>query len=86
MTEVREVLTEKQAAELLQMGHRTLRKLTERGQIPSTRLGRQRRYLRSEVLKALTPRDGAQTRVSGDQNPSAPRTASRGPRPERFEP
>jgi excisionase family DNA binding protein len=56
-----ELLTSKQVAELLQMKRTTVEDYARRGLLPSLKLGRHRRFVRSDVESALTAlRDASQ--------------------------
>ena len=48
-----ELLTSKQVAELLQMKRTTVEDYARRGILPSLKLGRHRRFVRSDVETAL---------------------------------
>lgn len=48
-----ELLTSKQVAELLQMKRTTVEDYARRGLLPSLKLGRHRRFVRSDVESAL---------------------------------
>lgn len=48
-----EILTSEQVAQLLGMRRSTVEDYARRGVLPSIKLGRHRRYLRSDVLKAI---------------------------------
>jgi excisionase family DNA binding protein len=52
------LLTVRQVAELLQLPVSTVADYARRGLIPSIKLGRHRRYLRDDVLAAVTGRLG----------------------------
>jgi excisionase family DNA binding protein len=56
--DVDELLTVRQVAELLQLPASTVADYARRGLIPSIKLGRHRRYLRDDVLDAVTGRRG----------------------------
>jgi excisionase family DNA binding protein len=52
MSEFPEILTLQQAAELLQVSERTIKRMVKRGEMPGTRIGGQWRFDRDQ-LKAL---------------------------------
>jgi excisionase family DNA binding protein len=54
--DVDELLTVRQVAELLQLPASTVADYARRGLIPSIKLGRHRRYLRGDILDAITQR------------------------------
>jgi excisionase family DNA binding protein len=58
-----ELMTTGQLAELLQMKRSTVEDYARRGLIPSIKLGRHRRYVRSDVEAALAERRRGLSRV-----------------------
>lgn len=56
-TKADELISRKEASKILGLSFPTLRKLTKEGTIPSYKIGKQVRYKKTEVLKALTAID-----------------------------
>jgi excisionase family DNA binding protein len=52
-----EILTIREVADLLKLHPKTVNKLVISGKLPAHRIGRQWRFRKSEVLKALEKRD-----------------------------
>jgi len=52
-----EILTIREVADLLKLHPKTVNKLANSGKVPGYRIGRQWRFRKSEVLKALEKRD-----------------------------
>jgi excisionase family DNA binding protein len=56
-SEVREVLTAEQAAELLRLSTKTLKRLAQAEDVPSRRVGNQWRFSRQALMDWLTGKD-----------------------------
>ena len=52
-----EILTIREVADLLKLHPKTVNKLANSGKLPGYRIGRQWRFRKSEVLKALEKKD-----------------------------
>lgn len=77
-----ELMTSSQVAALLQMRLSTVESYARRGLLPSMKVGRHRRFIRSEVERALTALVNGHERVSrGRDGRANPDKFGRDPRP-----